>query len=181
MALWTELYDTFYPAGTRARAILEQHSRSVADLALDINARRALGIDPAQVEAAAMLHDIGIFLTDAPSIDCHGCRPYLLHGVLGADLLRRHDLPEWAARVAERHTGTGIAPDEVALVGLPDDGRTYMPQSELERLVCYADKFYSKSRDMSRKSIDRVRRSLARFGDASLARFEALHAAFGIE
>ena len=89
-------------------------------------------------------------------------------------------MPEWAARVAERHTGTGITPDEREILNLPIPAdRNYMPESLLEKLICYADKFYSKSGDMQRKSLDRVRVSMARHGGDTLSRFEALHRAFG--
>lgn len=111
-----------------------------------------------------MLHDIGIFLCDAPGIECHGSAPYIEHGPLGADLLRREGAPEWAARVAERHTGVGIGP--------------LVPETLLERLVCYADKFYSKSGSMERKPLERVEASIARFGADNLARFRALHSLF---
>lgn len=175
-----ELYDAFYPQNTRARDILERHSRSVAALAADINRRRESPVDPQLLEAAAMLHDIGIFLTNAPSIDCHGCLPYMMHGVLGADLLRRHGFPEEIARVAERHTGTGLYPADIATSSLPfPRDRVLYPETRLERLVCYADKFYSKSRDMSLKSLERVRASLARHGADALQRFEALREEFG--
>ena len=175
-----ELYDAFYPQNTRAREILERHSRSVASLAADINHRLGEPVAPRLVEASAMLHDIGIFLTDAPSIDCHGCRPYMMHGILGADLLRRHGFAEEIARVAERHTGTGLYPADIAASSLPfPSGRVLYPETKLERLVCYADKFYSKSRDMSLKNLERVRKSLARHGADTLARFEALREEFG--
>ena len=36
-----------------------------------------------------MLHDIGIFQTDAPGIHCFGSQPYICHGRLGAELLRK--------------------------------------------------------------------------------------------
>ncbi len=177
--LWNKLYDTFYPEQTEARFILEKHSRSVADLALEINEQQRLGLDPTEVETAAMLHDIGVFLTDAPSIHCHGLQPYIRHGILGADLLRRHGIPESAARVAERHTGTGLPAEEIISLGLPlPTDRCLEPETLLERLICYADKFYSKSRDMSRKSLDRVRASMAKHSQASINRFEALHQQF---
>ena len=54
-----------------------------------------------------------------------------------------------------------------------------MPRTLLERLVCYADKFYSKSGDMERKSFDRVRASMARHGDGALRRFDELVELFG--
>lgn len=174
------IYDKYYPAGTRARDILERHCRSVASLALDINQRAALGLDPEKVERAAMLHDIGIFMTDAPSIDCHGTEPYIRHGIAGADLLRREGYDEETARVAERHTGAGITAADIAEMHLPlPTDRVLMPESLLERLVCYADKFYSKSGDMQRKSIERVRASMLRHSPATLDRFEKLHDEFG--
>lgn len=177
---YQRIIDKYYPAGTRLRDIYLRHCRQVADKALEIAATKRLDVDAAQVEAAAMLHDIGIFLTDAPGIDCHGSAPYLLHGAAGADLLRREDAPEWAARVAERHTGAGITQADVAPRGiLLPQGRSYMPQSTLERLVCYADKFFSKSGTMEEKPLERVRKSLAKYGPDTLARFEALHREFG--
>ena len=53
-----------------------------------------------------------------------------------------------------------------------------MPETLLERLVCYADKFYSKSGDMQRKSLERVRQSMSRHGGDTAARFEQLHREF---
>lgn len=159
------IIDKYYPEGTPLRDIYLRHCRSVADLALEIARKNALNLDPRQIETAAMLHDIGIFLTSAPGIGCHGAAPYVDHGPLGAALLRREGAPEWAARVAERHTGSGIPP--------------YLPETELEKLICYADKFYSKSGSMQRKPMARVEASMARFGAESLARFRALVDKFG--
>lgn len=158
------IIDKYYPEGTPLRDIYMRHARSVAQFALEIASRRQLPLDSAQIEAAAMLHDIGIFLCDAPGIHCNGSAPYIEHGPLGADLLRREGAPEWAARVAERHTGVGIG--------------ELVPETMLEKLVCYADKFYSKSGSMEQKSLERVEASIARFGDDNLARFRALHALF---
>lgn len=67
---YQEIIDKYYPAGSPLRDIYMRHCRSVADLALEIAARRRLPLDPAEIEEAAMLHDIGIFLTDAPGIEC---------------------------------------------------------------------------------------------------------------
>lgn len=178
---WQRIIDKYYPEGTRLRDILIRHSRQVADKALDIMRRKHLDLDPAEVEAAAMLHDIGIFLTDADGIDCHGTEHYLRHGYLGARLLRHEGVDETIASVAERHTGAGITADDIRQMGLPLPEGDYMPRTLLERLVCYADKFYSKSGDMSAKSLERVRQSMLRHSPATLERFEALHREFGDE
>ncbi len=174
------LFDKYYPVGSPARGILIRHSQSVADLACDINLRMGAPLDGEQVRAAAMLHDIGICLTDAPGIGCHGSEPYLRHGILGADMLRAGGYPEWTARVAERHTGAGIDADDITGMNLPlPVDRVLMPQTALERLVCYADKFYSKSGDMGRKPLDRVRLSMRKHSASTVERFERLHDEFG--
>ena len=175
-----EIIDHYYPAGTPLRDIYLRHCRSVADLALEINASRGLGIDTKLVEDAAMLHDIGICLTDAPSIGCHGDLPYILHGVAGADILRIEDADEQYARVAESHTGSGLTRDEIEAAKIPiPSGRDAMPRTMLEKLICYADKFYSKSGDMQRKSVESVEREIRRHGQAALDRFIELKELFG--
>ncbi len=161
---YQQIIDRYYPEGTPLRDIYMRHALDVAALAEELRARYAPQLDAAQVRAAAMLHDVGIFLTDAPGIHCHGSEPYIKHGPLGAALLRREGAPEWAARVAERHTGTGIG--------------ELVPETLLEKLVCYADKFYSKSGSMQRKSLEAVERSMLRYGEANLAAFRRLHALF---
>ena len=129
-----------------------------------------------------MLHDIGIIAVDAPGIDCHGTEPYLCHGVIGAEMLRRAGVPELYARVAERHTGAGLTADEIAAAGLPlPTDRSYMPETTLERLICYADCFYSKGGDGRRKSLERVRASMDRFGPTVRRRFEEMNKEFGCE
>lgn len=172
------IINKYYPEGSRLRDIYLRHCRSVADLALRINSERSLGLDPATVETAAMLHDIGIFLTDADGIDCHGSEPYIRHGILGAALLRGEGFPEEIARIAERHTGAGITASDIDSMRLPLPQRDYTPESLLERLICYADKFYSKTRLDSAKDLERVRSSMLRHSPATLERFDALQREF---
>ncbi len=175
---YRKIIDKYYTASNpELRDIFLRHSSQVAGLACEI--ARNHGIDTEQVTAAAMLHDIGICLTDAPGIHCHGSEPYIRHGVIGADILRSEGAPEWAARVAERHTGAGLDAQEIAEQGLPLEQRDYLPETQIERLICYADKFYSKSGDMKRKPFDKVRASMEKYGERSLARFDALADEFG--
>ncbi len=95
-------------------------------------------------------------------------------------MLRAAGVPEEIARVAETHTGSGLTPEDITLQSLPlPAGRDYMPRTQLERLICYADKFYSKSGTMQRKPFDVVRRSMAAHGDAALARFDQFASEFG--
>lgn len=178
MVDYQSIIDRYYPEGSEARDIYMRHARSVADEALAIVRRNRLPIDEATVEAAAMLHDIGICRTDAPAIHCHGTEPYLTHGVIGAAMLRGEGVPEEIASVAERHTGAGLTAAEVAASGLPVPVQDYCPRTLLEQVVCYADKFWSKSGTMERKPLDCVRASMAKWGEATAGRFEALHRRF---
>lgn len=166
------IINLYYPAGSPLRDIFLSHSHSVASLALALNARLLQPLDSADVEAAAMVHDIGIFLTHAPSIHCSGTAPYIAHGMLGADLLRSNALPEEWARVCERHTGSGLTHAEIESRKLPlDPRRDYMPSSMLEKLVCYADKYFSKSGSLQIKSPAEVEQSMLRHGADTLHRF----------
>lgn len=172
------IIEKHYPADDDLRRLLLTHSRAVRDLALEIGHNCGLPLDLDFVSQAAMLHDIGIYMCNAPEIHCHGTEPYIRHGIIGAELLRNEGLPRHAL-VCERHTGAGITAQEIEHQGLPLPHREMLPISLEEKLICYADKFYSKSGDPTRrKPLERVRSGMARFGADSLARFDALHTLF---
>ena len=117
-------------------------------------------------------------MTSANDIGCFGDALYIMHGVLGGELLRNEGMGEEFARVAERHTGAGITADDIARQQLPLPPGDYMPETLLERLICYADKFYSKSGAMERKPFDKVCRSMERISPDALERFLILHREF---
>lgn len=175
----TEIIDRFYSPGL-LRDLLIAHSEAVAEKALDIWRHGSFpDVDPQFLYEAAMLHDIGIFRCNAPSIHCHGKLPYICHGTEGADLLRAIGLPRHAL-VCERHTGAGMTRDEIIANHIPVPERDMLPLSTEERIICYADKLFSKSAADPRhaKSPEEARRSLERFGSQVLARFDALHDEF---
>ncbi len=101
------IINKYYPEDNELKHILLTHSRSVADKALWIAGKHPeLNLDKQFLEEAAMLHDIGIFMTDAEGICCFGSYLYICHGYLGADLMRKEGFPRHAL-VCERHTGSG--------------------------------------------------------------------------
>lgn len=179
MVDYQKIIDKCYPVGSRLRDIYMLHCRAVADEALAIARRLKLPLAEERIEAAAMLHDIGILQTDAPGIHCFGSEPYIAHGIIGRRMLLEEGADEELADVAALHTGSGLTRDEVITGQLPLPPADYLPQTLLQRLICYADKFYSKSGSMERKPLERVRRQLDSFGPASLARFDALHVELG--
>lgn len=131
-----------------------------------------LNLDRQFIIEAAMLHDIGIFKCDAPGIQCFGKAPYLTHGRIGAELLRAEGLPKHA-RVCERHTGAGITKEEILRLNLPLPPQDFLPETMEEKVICYADKFYSKTRPEQEKTIEQAEQSLQRFGEVGLERFKS--------
>lgn len=185
-----QIIDKYYPADDNLRRLLVHHSRQVADRALLVASRHPeLGADPIFLENAAMLHDIGIFRTHAPGIFCEGTGPYLLHGRLGAELMRaeaaaasaegateaeveeRRQMCEAIARVCERHTGTGLTAANIREQGLPLPEQDFLPETVEEQIVCYADKFYSKSHPERERTVEQTAASLEKFGHEGVVKF----------
>lgn len=163
------------------KKLLITHCRHVAEKALEVARKCGIEgeIDRQFVYDAAMLHDIGVVECNAPSIHCHGALPYICHGTAGAELLRKEGLDEKYARVCERHTGSGLTAAEISQGHLPLPEKDFLPETLEEKLICYADKFFSKSNHPDReKSLERVRASMSKWGDGPLKRFEQLSLLF---
>ena len=145
------IFEKYYQPVTPLYNSVWSHSKLVAEKALKLaQAHPELNIDSDFVYEAAMLHDIGVYLTHAP----------------------KHAL------VCERHTGTGLTVDDIISQNLPLPHRDMRPISLEEKLVCFADKFYSKSTPDQEKPFDKVRKSVAKYGDASLHRFDEMATLF---
>ena len=153
------IFEKYYPAtgNEDLRRLLIKHSRQVAEHCLAICDRHPeLGLDREFLDEAAQLHDIGIQWCSAPGIHCHGAEPYLRHGPIGGEVLRREGY-ERHARVAERHTGTGLPGFE--------------PETLEEQVICYADKFYSKSHPDRVLTVEKAAQSLEKFGQKGVEKF----------
>lgn len=162
----------YYRPGSRAHALICSHGEAVAEKALqaaDAVADRTP--DRSFLFEAAVLHDIGIFLTDTPAIGCYGRHPYVCHGVLGRQLLGQRGLPRHG-KVCERHVGVGISAADVRRQELPLPQRDMTPRSLEEVIVCYADKFFSKNGSTAaERTPAQVLEILARYGPDKAARF----------
>ncbi len=173
-----ELIHKYCKDNMQLEQILLRHSTDVARRALKIaKAHPELKVDEKLLWEAAMLHDIGICRVDAPSIFCYGTEPYIRHGILGAEILRAEGLP-LHARVAERHTGTGLTAAEIERQNLPLPHQDFTPESIEEQIICYADKYYSKTRLDIEKTPEQAIRSLEKFGSDGIAVFKAWMARF---
>ena len=177
--MWKAIIDKYYSDNEPLRQILLTHSRSVADMAIAVARRHPeLGADEDFLFEAAMLHDIGVFKTDAPGIQCFGTEPYIRHGWLGGQLLRLEGLPRHA-RVAERHTGTGLTREAIIRQALPLPLEDFSPETIEEQIICYADKYFSKSHLERVRTPEQVLQSLEKFGRESVERMKAWQLRFG--
>ena len=173
-----EIIDKYYPENTQQRQILVIHSLAVSGKAMKmLDAHPELRLNRSFVKEAALLHDIGIFQTDAPTIQCFGTHPYIAHGYLGAEILRAEGFPQHAL-VCERHTGAGLSCEEIVAQQLPLPHRDMLPVSLEEKIICYADKFFSKSHIQRIKTVDGIRKSMKKFGEAQLRRFDEMNELF---
>lgn len=183
MVDYRTLIDKYYATSPELQNILLAHSMQVRDRALKIvdahpEWTESGEVDRDFVEEAAMLHDIGIIYCNAPKIFCVGTHTYIEHGYLGAELLRKEGLPKHAL-VAERHTGTGITMDQVIREHLPIPIRDYCPISLEEKIVCYADKFYSKGHIGDTVDIKKIRQQIWKYGHDAIVRWDTLVAIMG--
>jgi uncharacterized protein len=175
------IIEKYYSKGSDIYYILMIHSEQVRDKALEIALRSPeLMLDTDFITEAAMLHDIGIFKCNAPRIHCHGAHQYIEHGYLGADLLREEGLPLHAL-VCERHTGVGISLETIQKRKLPLPQRDMRPVSLEEQLICYTDKFFSKTKLEAAHSVEQIRTSLGHFGVSEVKKFDEWHALFELK
>ena len=168
-----EIIDRYYPCENELKNIYMVHARAVADFALGLARKHPeLELDEAFVYEAAMLHDIGIFLTDAPRIYCYGSEEYLCHGYLGAELLRSIGL-ERHARVCERHTGTGLTKEVIERNGWNLPVKDFVPETLEEQLICFADKFFSKTKFLHEpRTFEQVVESMRKISEDSVKKVE---------
>lgn len=159
-----EIIRKYYQHSSKAYLILLNHSKAVAEKALKIAEK--FDVDRQFIYEAAMLHDIGIFMTNTPKFDCYGSYPYIAHGYLGRQLLENEGLPRHAL-VSERHTGVGITKEEIVKKNLPLPQRDMIPLSLEEKIIAYADKFFSKESDGSVKvrTFKEIIEDLSRHGE----------------
>ncbi|MHB8174034.1 MAG: HD domain-containing protein [Nitrospirota bacterium] len=176
-----KLLGKYYFIDSSTYNYLITHSRAVAALALKAAERvKHLNPDCQFIEEASLLHDIGIFKVNAPKIGCIGPMLYVEHGHLGRDLLEGEGYPRHAL-VCERHVGCGLSVEDIKKHGLSLPERDMIPVTLEEKIICWADKFFSKvpSRLREEKPLPAVRKMVEKYGDEQLKRFDEWQALFG--
>ena len=163
----------YIPPGSALYRLYIPHASLVTAKALSIATR--LGLSEEQhrfIEEASMLHDIGVVEVEPFAPETCQTRPYICHAPLGRTILEREGLARHAL-VAERHIGLGISREDILEQQLPLPPRDMLAESLEERIICWADLFFSKSVPMlwKEKSVADVRKSAARYGERQLQMF----------
>ena len=170
-----DIINKYYKSNSRAYKILIQHGKQVARKALDA-AKKVPQLNPDLdfIKEAAMLHDIGMFLTNATELGCKGKNPYICHGYLGREILEKIGFPRHAL-VCERHVGVGITIEDINKYALPLPKRDMLPVSIEEQIICFADKFFSKNRESLKKekSVEDIKQYLKPYGLEKVRRFQS--------
>ena len=176
------IIEKYYDRDSTLYKILIIHSAMVTRKALELAARVPhLHPDLLFIRQAAMLHDIGIFVTNAPEIFCYGEHPYLMHGPFGRELLEKEGLARHAL-VCDRHTGVGLSKEDIINGKMPLPPRDMLPISIEEKIICFADTFYGKNFEKlcREKSIERIAAKVAEYGGENPARLQAFRELFKI-
>ena len=168
-----KIIEKYYPPDSMAYNLLIEHSKIVMKKSFDIATKVPhLNPDLKFIKEAAMLHDIGIFLTNEPAIGCYGDKPYICHGYLGRELLEKEGLMKHGL-VCERHIGVGLTIKDIIERNLPVPKRDMFPLSIEEQIICFADKFFSKNPEflIKEKPLELIRKRIARYGKDKLKKF----------
>ena len=142
-----KIIEKYYNPESEIYKNLMIHNEAVTKKALSIaknlQEKKGAEIDLAFLKEAVALHDIAVFLTNAPNLHCFGEEKYIKHGILGREILEKENLPKHAL-VCERHVGVGITKEGIIEENLPLPARDMLPETIEEKIVCIADNFFSK-------------------------------------
>jgi len=172
-----QIIKEYYAESSSLYHCLVSHSEKVAQKALACG--KHFDVDHAFIREASLLHDIGIYLTYAPKIECYGNMPYIFHGYLGMRLLEQKGLYRHA-QVCLRHVGVGLSIEFIKEQKLPLPEMDMQPETFEEMIICYADKFFSKSDNNVEKSLDQVIWELSRYNNKSIEKFMQWHQYFNV-
>jgi uncharacterized protein len=147
--------------------------RDIADELLATNPHPA--IDSELVRVGCLIHDIGVYsLFENGKLNKE---TYITHGIRGYDILTSEGYEEKICRIASHHTGVGLSRADIKDQSLPLPDEDFLAETAEERLVMYADKFHSKHPRFN--TYETYRKTVARFGEEKVERFDALAQEFG--
>jgi len=174
--LVSEIINKYYQKDSLSYKYYVGHVNAVTQKAFEIAIQKPdIAIDFKLLYMMSMLHDIGICKTHAPDIGCNGDLPYLSHANEGKKILENEGFASIAS-ICEKHVGVGISRQEIIEKNLPLEAKDMFPETIEEKIVCVADKFFSKKQGklQEEKPLEKVRKKMLNLGTDKLERFDAL-------
>ncbi len=172
---YLKIIHKYIPPHTYTYYVYIIHTTLVTSKALRIARRLKLSDDQQRfIEEACMLHDIGIVRIRAKEIGCNGELPYICHITEGRKILEKEGLP-LHAKIAENHISVGgLTKEEIIEKKLPLPHRDMLCETIEEKIISYADLFYSKNpeRLWQRKSLQQIRDKAKHYGKRQEKLFE---------
>lgn len=112
--------------------IVLNHVKKVREAALQ-TAEKIPNINLDIIKTGSLLHDIGRFGFPPKS------KEKIVHGVKGAEILRKEKIDETLARICETHIGIGITKEDIEKQNLPLPKKDFVPETKEEKIIAYAD------------------------------------------
>ncbi len=154
------------------------HSILVAQFSLQIADKLALDRETKKfIEEAALLHDIGIGKVSMTKEELQAKPPYIQHGIIGEKILQDLGYPLHAA-VCRNHIGVGLSRQVILKNKLPLPAEDMMPSTLPEKIITYADLFFSKSNIYHKRSFAEVEAKIGSYGQDQLQGLQKLHKQF---
>jgi len=156
------------------------HSVLVTQFSLQIAEK--LGLDDKTkkfIEEAAMLHDIGIGKVSMDTRDAQTKPPYILHGLFGEKILADLGYPLHAA-VCRNHIGVGLSKEIILKNKFPLPACDMLPSTLPEKIITYADLFFSKTDIYHKRSFAEVKSKISSYGKEQLDELQVLHKRFAL-
>ncbi len=155
------------------------HSVLVAQFSLQIAERLGLNQETKKfIEEAALLHDIGIGKVSMDKDNSQNKPPYIQHGLLGEEILQNLGYPLHAA-VCRNHIGVGLTQEIILRNKLPLPAEDMCPSTLSEKIITYADLFFSKSNIYYKRSFPEVEAKIRSYAQEQLEKLRELHKQFG--
>ena len=156
-----------YSYSQEAFEIVLRHSLEVLAKSIEIINKKELyeRVDFDLIISGAILHDIGAlgFIGGGDKKD------YITHGIIGAGILEEEGLV-MEALIAKRHTGSGLSREDIIANKWPLPKEDFLPVSLEEKIICYADKFSSKTPG-KKDTLESIEEEFRNYGEGSLRRF----------
>ena len=174
-----QLLDKYYKDYAKLKEVLLAHGKSIYEMSKEISSLHPeYHINLPFMYEASYLHDIGIYKTNVNKIGCFGTEVYLMHGIIGGEIMRKEGYLD-LAHACERHTGSGLDSNDLKKIGYePPEKRIYIPQTIEEKLLCYCDKFFSKSDVTIKFTKQDILTKRSKYGDNVLQRMNDLFTLF---